>query len=66
MERDIVQSSTRFNLGPFLFNIFICDMFYFLEDFGIANNADNSTPYCVAKSAEFVVKKIRQIVNNYS
>ena len=30
-------------LGPLLFNIFICDMFYFLEDFDIANYADGST-----------------------
>ena len=29
-------------LGPLLFNIFICDMFYFLEDFDIANYADDS------------------------
>ena len=33
-------------LGPLLFNIFICDMFYFLEDFDIANYTDDSTPYC--------------------
>ena len=31
-------------LVPLLFNIFICDMFYFLEDFDIANYADDSTP----------------------
>ena len=30
-------------------------MFCFLEDFDIANYADNSTPYCAGKSAEFVV-----------
>ena len=31
-------------LGPLLFNVFICDMLYFLEDFDIANYADGSTP----------------------
>ena len=31
-------------LGPLLFNIFICDMFYFLEDFYFANYADDSAP----------------------
>ena len=31
-------------LGPLLFNIFICDMFYFTEDYEIANYADDSTP----------------------
>ena len=30
-------------LGPLLFSIFICDMFYFLEDYDIANYADDST-----------------------
>ena len=46
-------------LGPLLFNIFICDLFYFLEDFDIANYADNSKPYCAGKSAEFVVNNLR-------
>ena len=30
-------------LGPLLFNIFIYNMFYFIEDFEIANYADDST-----------------------
>ena len=42
------------------FNIFICDMFHFLEDFDIANCADDSTPYCAGKSAEFVVNNLEQ------
>ena len=36
-------------LGPLLFNIFICDMFYFMADFEIANYADDSTPFCAKK-----------------
>ena len=40
-------------LGPFLFNISYA-MFYFLEDFDIANYADDTTPYCAGKSAEFL------------
>ena len=32
-------------LGSLLFNIFICDMFYFMADFEIANYADDSTPF---------------------
>ena len=47
-------------LGPLLFNIFICDMFYFLEDFDIANYADDSTPHCAGKSVEFVVNNLEQ------
>ena len=33
-------------LGPLLFNIFICNMFYFCENFDVASYGDNSTPYC--------------------
>ena len=29
-------------LGPLLFNIFVCDMFYFMVDLEIANYADDS------------------------
>ena len=47
-------------LGPLLFSIFICDMFYFLKDFDIANYADDSTPYCTGKSAEIVVINLEQ------
>ena len=50
-------------LEPLLFNIFTCDMFYILEDFVIANYADDSTPYCAGKSAEFVVNNLEH--NNY-
>ena len=47
-------------LGPLLFNIFTCDMFYSLEDFDIAKYADDSAPYCAGKSAEFVVNNLEQ------
>ena len=42
-------------LVPLLLNIFICDMFYFLEDFDIVNYADDSTPYNADKNVESVV-----------
>ena len=35
-------------------------MIYFLEDFDIANYADDSTPYCARESAEFVVNNLEQ------
>ena len=35
-------------------------MFYFLEDFDIANYADDATMYCAGKSAEFVVNNLEQ------
>ena len=47
-------------LGPLLSNVFICDMFYFLVDFGIANYADDSdnSPYNLDKNIEFVVHNL--------
>ena len=45
-------------LGPLLFNIFICDMFYFLEDFEIANYADHSTPFSAKINHELVVEEL--------
>ena len=38
----------------------MCDLFYFLEDFDIANYLDDTTPYCAGKSAEFVVSNLEQ------
>ena len=35
-------------------------MFYFLEDFDIANYANDSTPYYAGKSAEFLVTNLEQ------
>ena len=45
-------------LGPLLFNIFICDMFYFMEDFEIANYADDSTPFSAKINHELVVEEL--------
>ena len=36
-------------------------MFYFLEDFGIANCVNDTTPYFADKSAEFVVNNLEQM-----
>ena len=40
-------------LGSLLFNVFICDMFYNLEDFDIAKYADDSTPIMRIKILNF-------------
>ena len=45
-------------LGPLLFNIFICDMFYFMEDYEIANYADDSTPFSTKPDHKSVVQKL--------
>ena len=50
-----------FILGPLLFTVFICNMFYFLEDFDIANYADDSTSYNADKIIEFVVNNLEYL-----
>ena len=45
-------------LGPLFFNIFICDMFYFLEDYDVANYADDSTPYSAKENSELVINDL--------
>ena len=49
--------------GPLLFNIFICDVFYFLEDFDVANYVDDSTPYCAGKISRIVNEGIWAFLN---
>ena len=45
-------------LGPLLFNIFICYMFYFMEDFEIANYGDDLTPFSAKLNHKSVVDKL--------
>ena len=47
-------------LGPLLFNIFMCDMFYFLEDYEIANYVDGTTPYSAKRNHQFVIEKLEK------
>ena len=47
-------------LGPLLFNIsFICDMFYFMEGFEIANYAYVSTPFSARLNHKSVVEELK-------
>jgi hypothetical protein len=45
-------------LGPLLFNIFINDIFFFLEKTNIANFADDNTPYCVENDIMTLLKSL--------
>ena len=45
-------------LGPLLFNIFICDLFLIKDDFGMANYADDTTPYVCCKDITSVIKSL--------
>ena len=45
-------------LGPLIFNIFLCDLFYFLEGVAVASYVDDTTPYTANKANDLVIKEI--------
>ena len=45
-------------LGPLLFNIHLCDLFYFLENIDIASYAYDNTLYSAQKNRETVINII--------
>ena len=47
-------------LGSLLFNVFICDMFYFLEDYKIDNYADDTTPYGSQRNHQFIIEELEK------
>ena len=51
-------------LGPLFFNIYICDMFLFVDDIDIAAYADDNTPYIHGSSYESVTSSLVKSVND--
>ena len=45
-------------LGPLLFNMFLCDLFFIMENIFIASYADDNTPYTTRNSIEEVIQKL--------
>ena len=45
-------------LGPLLFSIYLCDLFYFLEDLDIASYADDTTIHTVKENKESVINTL--------
>ena len=45
-------------LGPILFNIYLCDLFFFLENTDVASYADDTTPYTYGENFEEVIKSL--------
>ena len=58
-------------LGPLLFNVFICDLLYVLEDYKVGNYANDSMPLSLEKNHDLVVEKLEKSIlskllkNNY-
>ena len=50
-------------LGPLLFCIFLCDLFFVISDVDFANYADDTTPYVCKKHYEKSINEIEKISN---
>ena len=48
-------------LGPLFFNIHLCDLFFIIEKFDIANFADGNTPYVTGGNISSVVKLLEEV-----
>ena len=47
-------------LGPFLLNIFSCDMLLFCKDVDFASYADDDTLYCIGQTSEEVISQLEK------
>ena len=51
-------------LGPLLFNIHTCDMFFIVEDYNIVSYADDNTPYYACETSENVMLNLEKLSKN--
>ena len=51
-------------LGPLLFNIYISDIFYDIDNCNIASYDVNHTPYSIDFNLDEVIQKLELITNN--
>ena len=57
IEHGVPQGSI---LGPLFFNVNICDLFYFIEEWETANYADDTTPYTAQEDLETVIRSLER------
>ena len=50
-------------LGPLLFNIYINDIFYFVNELNLINYADDNTPYVIESNIDNLVKSLENSVS---
>ena len=48
------------DLGPLLFNIFLCDLFYILEGMDIASYADDISTYNVNLTQKLAINELEE------
>ena len=48
-------------LGPLLFNTFLTDLFFIIEDTDIASYSDDNTPYVSPDNIDGVIKPLEEV-----
>ena len=62
--RDVIYGVPQGSiLGPLIFNIFINDIFFFIEKTKLANYADDNTLYCTEKTLELLTTTLEKETN---
>ena len=51
-------------IGPLLFNIYINDIFYFVDEDYLTNFADDNTPYAISKDFNEIISKLETDAKN--
>ena len=47
--------------GPLLFDIFLCDLFWFVEEADIMSYADDNTPYVCSENIDVTLEKLEEV-----
>ena len=59
---DIIQDTPQISiLGPLLFNLFLCDLFLFVEVVDIMSYADDNTPYVCSENVDATLEKLEEV-----
>ena len=48
-------------LGPLLFNLFLCDLFLFVEEVDIMSYSDDNTPYVCSENVDVTLEKLEEV-----
>ena len=51
-------------LGPLLFNVFLADLFFTVNDIDIASYADDNTPYMIADNVDDLIISLEETSNS--
>ena len=64
MAKNHIGSTPSLNTCTLLFNIDICHLFFIIEDYDIANYADDNTPYLSGKNVEDILNGLENVSSN--